>query len=47
MEYNGGYIYVRSNGKLAIGKYWPTNHNGLLPQGIYDFGDDGILIINE
>jgi len=25
------YIYVRSNGQLAIGNYWPTSTNGLLP----------------
>lgn len=40
---DGGYIYVRSNGKLAIGQYWTTNHHGLLPEGTYDFGEDGIL----
>ena len=41
MKYNGGYIYVRSNGEIATGKYWITNHNGLLPEGFYDFGEDG------
>ena len=46
IEVDGGYIYVRSNGKLAIGEYWPTNHNGLLPEGIYDFGANGILTVN-
>lgn len=35
------YIYVRSNGQLAIGSYWVTTTNGLLEQGIYDFGDNG------
>ena len=35
------YIYVRSNGKLATGKYWPTNRNGYLPRGEYDWGTDG------
>lgn len=42
VQYNGGYIYVRSNGQIATGKYWITNHNGLLPEGFYDFGEDGI-----
>ena len=37
------YIYVRSNGMLATGKYWITNHNGSLPEGMYDFGTDGKL----
>ena len=40
--YNGGYIYVRSNGQIATGKYWITNHNGLLPEGFYDFGENGV-----
>ena len=42
VEYNGGYIYVRSNGQIATGIYWTTNHNGLLEEGSYDFGTDGI-----
>ena len=46
IEVEGGYIYVRSNGKLAIGEYWATNHNGLLPEGSYDFGEDGLLTVN-
>ena len=41
VQYNGGYIYVRSNGQVATGKYWITNHNDLLPAGFYDFGEDG------
>lgn len=43
---DGTYIYVRSNGQLAVGKYWPTNLNGYLTTGEYDFGEDGILTIN-
>jgi len=35
------YIYVRSNGELATGKYWPTTRNGLLDSGEYDWGTDG------
>ena len=35
------YIYVRSNGKLATGKYWPTTRNDLLDRGEYDWGTDG------
>lgn len=35
------YIYVRSNGQLATGTYWPTNRNGLLDSGAYDWGTDG------
>ena len=35
------YIYVRSNGQLATGEYWPTNLNGLLERGRYNWGEDG------
>lgn len=35
------YIYVKSNGQLATGKYWPTNRNDLLDRGEYDWGTDG------
>ena len=42
---DGAYIYVRSSGQLAIGKYWITNHNGLLPEKEYVFGSDGKLYL--
>ena len=35
------YIYVRSNGALATGKYWPTNCNGIDVNGALNFGTDG------
>ena len=35
------YIYVRSNGQLATGEYWPTTTNGELERGCYDWGTDG------
>ena len=35
------YIYVKSNGQLATGKYWPTTLNGKLAGGEYDWGTDG------
>ncbi|MGN0718634.1 MAG: InlB B-repeat-containing protein, partial [Anaerovoracaceae bacterium] len=38
---DGSYIYVRSGGNLAVGEYYVTNNNGLLPSGTYTFGDDG------
>ena len=43
---DGSYIYVRTNGELVVGSYWITNHNGLLPEGMYEFGQDGILTAN-
>ena len=46
MEYDGGLIYVRSNGQLAVGKYWVTKTNNLLPAAEYTFGADGKLINN-
>jgi hypothetical protein len=39
------YIYVRSNGQLATGTYWPTKNNGLLPLKNYNFGADGRLYL--
>ncbi len=42
---DGSIIYVRSNGKLATGIYWPTVLNGVLPAGKYDFGTDGRLVV--
>ncbi len=44
VELEGGYIYVRSAGNLAIGSYWVTNNNGILPQGMYTFGADGYML---
>ena len=44
---DGSYIYVRSNGSLAIGDYWVTNANGLVEQGMYTFGADGKMVIPE
>ena len=43
---DGSYIYVRTNGELAVGSYWITNHNDLLDEGMYEFDQDGILITN-
>ena len=39
------YIYVKSNGRLATGKYWPSTRNDLLPRGEYDWGTNGILYL--
>ena len=45
LEDEGCYIYVRSNGQLATGIYWPTATNGYDFSGRYDFGADGKLYI--
>lgn len=48
IEYNGGYIYVRSDGTVVKGtSYWITNTNGLLDQGCYEFDEDGMIVIPE
>ena len=44
---NDFYIYVRSNGQLAIGRYWITNHNDLMNEGMYEFGEDGKMILPD
>ncbi len=41
---DGSYIYVRSNGQLAIGQYWVTNTNDLMPQGMHTFDESGIML---
>ena len=43
---DGRYIYVRSGANLAVGDYYVTKTNGLLPQGTYTFGEDGIMIVS-
>ncbi|MBQ7416272.1 MAG: hypothetical protein IJW14_04465 [Oscillospiraceae bacterium] len=47
IELGGGWIYVRSNGQLAVGDYWITNTNGNMEQGMYEFGEDGYLVITD
>ena len=48
VEYNGGYIYVRSDGTVVKGtSYWITNTNGLLDQGCYEFDENGMIVIPE
>ena len=47
IELGGGWIYVRSNGQLAVGSYWITNTNGNLDAGMYEFGADGYLVITD
>ena len=45
---DGRMIYVKTNGELATGKYWPTNHNGLLDEVVMcDFSTDGYMIVTE
>ncbi len=41
---DGAYYYIRSGGYAAIGEYYVSNTNGLLPEGTYTFGPDGKMI---
>ena len=43
---DGSYIYVRSGANLAVGSYYVSKTNDLLPQGTYTFGADGKMIVN-
>ena len=43
---DGSYIYVRSGANLAVGDYYVTKTNGLLPNRVYTFGDDGKMVIS-
>ena len=44
IEWNGDIYYVRSDGQVATGEYWPTTLNGILPAGKYTFDETGKLI---
>ncbi len=41
---DGSYYYIRSGGYAATGEYYVSNTNGLLPEGLYTFGEDGKMI---
>ena len=41
---DGSYIYVRSGANLAVGSYYVSKTNDLLPKAIYTFGEDGKMI---
>ena len=43
---DGSYIYVRSGANLAVGSYYVSKTNNLLPKGIYTFGEDGKMVVN-
>ena len=43
---DGSYIYVRSGANLAVGSYYVSKTNGLLPKGTYSFGEDGKMVVN-
>lgn len=43
---DGSYIYVRSGANLAVGSYYVSKTNDLLPKGTYTFGEDGKMAIS-
>ncbi len=47
IELNDKYYYIRSNGQAAVGNYWVTNTNGLMPEGFYTFLEDGSLSLKN
>ena len=48
IEYNGGLIYVRSNGEVVMDQaYWITNTNDRMPAGCYEFDSEGFLQVDE
>ena len=42
---DGSYIYVRSGANLAVGRYYVTKNNDLLPSGYYEFDENGKMIV--
>ncbi len=45
IEIDGAYYYVNGNYRVVTGNYYVTKSNGLMPQGTYEFGEDGKMII--
>ena len=43
---DSSYIYVRSGANLAVGSYYVSKTNDLLPKGTYTFGEDGKMVVN-
>ena len=43
---DGSYIYVRSGANLAVGSYYVSKTNNLLPKGTYTFVEDGKMVVN-
>ncbi|MBQ8028911.1 MAG: hypothetical protein IJ262_05855, partial [Clostridia bacterium] len=43
--YENDWIYVRSNGQLATGKYWTTKSNGAMTAKEYIFDETGAMVI--
>ena len=44
---DGEYYYFNSSLKAVTGRYWVAKNNDLLPQGYYEFGADGKMIIEK
>ena len=42
---DGSYIYVCSGANLAVGSYYVSKTNDLLPKGTYTFGEDGKMVV--
>ncbi len=47
IKYNGKYYYIRSSGQAAVGQYWVTNTNGLMPEGFYNFQNNGVMLLRN
>ena len=43
---DGSYIYVRSGANLAVGSYYVSKTNDLLPKGTDTFGEDGKMVVS-
>lgn len=45
--YKNAYLYVRTSGELAEGRYWITKNNGLKDSKNYEFDSYGRMILTE
>ena len=44
---NKQYIYVTTNGQLAVGRCYVSRTNGIIAAGYYNFGEDGLMIAGQ
>ncbi len=44
VEIDGDLYYITSSCEVKTGRYWITKTNGILPEGSYEFGEDGKMV---
>ena len=47
IEIDGDFYYINSKYKAVTGKYYVNKNNDIMPQGDYNFGEDGKMLIKH